>query len=159
MPHQHINNDNHLELMGKIVSAYVANNSIPAVELTRLMSDVHSAIVLLSMDESELEEASARQVHLKPAVPIKKSLQHDHLICLEDGKKFKSLKRHIEAHHGMTPDEYRSKWGLPASYPMTAPGYSELRSTLAKESGLGRGEAAKHGLATKTTKQARKSNI
>lgn len=130
-------NEIDLELMGKIVSAYVTNNAIPAVELTRLMADVHSAIVLLAMDESELEESLPKQKQMKPAVPIKNSVHHDHLICLEDGKKFRSLKRHIEAHHGMTPEEYRSKWGLPASYPMTAPGYSELRSTLAKASGLG----------------------
>lgn len=153
MPHQHTNNDNYLELMGKIVSAYVTNNAIPAVELTRLMADVHSAIVLLSMDESEIEESLPRQKQLKPAVPIKNSVQHDHLICLEDGKKFRSLKRHIEAHHGMTPEEYRSKWGLSHDYPMTAPGYSEKRSMLAKKSGLGRHPIAKDNPATRHSKQ------
>lgn len=146
MPHQHTNNDNHLELMGKIVSAYVTNNAIPAVELTRLMADVHSAIVLLSMDENELKESLPKQKQLKPAVSIKSSVQHDHLICLEDGKKFKSLKRHLAAHHGMTPDEYRNKWGLPATYPMVAPGYTETRSALAKEFGLGRNSSAPNRL-------------
>lgn len=138
MPYHQTNNDNHLELMGKIVSAYVTNNAIPAVELTRLMADVHSAIVLLSMDESDLNEAPPRQAQLRPAVPIKKSVQHDHLVCLEDGKKFKSLKRHLQAHHDMTPEDYRSRWNLPHDYPMTAPSYAETRSALAKKSGLGR---------------------
>lgn len=149
------NNDNHFELIGKIVSAYIANNAIPAVKLTQIMANVHSAIVLPSMDESDLNEVSPRQRELKPAVPIKKSVQHDHLVCLEDGKKYKSLKRHFAAHHGMTPDEYRSKWNLPATYAMTAPGYSETRSTPAKESGLGRTLTKKIGAAAGPSGQKR----
>lgn len=145
MPDHQTKNDSHLELMGKIVSAYVANNAVPAAELTRLMSDVHSAIFLLSVDERNIHKASTRQDQLKSAVSVKKSVQHDHLICLEDGKKFKSLKRHLEARHNMTPEQYRSKWNLPDDYPMIAPGYSETRSRLAKESGLGRAARARRG--------------
>ncbi|WP_091524770.1 MucR family transcriptional regulator [Aerobium aerolatum] len=143
------NTDDHLELMGKIVSAYVANNAVPAADLTRLMSDVHSTIALLSRGEHEIDKPEASQDQPIPAVSVKKSVQHDHLVCLEDGKKFKSLKRHLEAQHNMTPDEYRAKWNLPDDYPMIAPGYSEIRSRVAKEMGLGRTARSRRGPYTK----------
>lgn len=150
------NTDDHLELMGKIVSAYVANNAVPATELTRLMSDVHSTIASLSSGEPNISEASTRKEELNPAVSVKKSVLHDHLVCLEDGKKFKSLKRHLQAQHNMTPEEYRSKWNLPEDYPMIAPGYSETRSHLAKEMGLGRGPRSRRGPYTKRAQNVKK---
>lgn len=144
------NTDDHLDLMGRIVSSYVANNVVSVEELTRLISDVHSTISLLSSGEHEINKPKASQDQLKSAVSVKKSIQHDYLICLEDGKKFKSLKRHLEAHHNMTPDEYRAKWNLPDDYPMIAPGYSETRSRLAKEMGLGTTAGSRRGPYTKS---------
>lgn len=124
-----------LELTSKIISSYVVNNSIPAGELPKLISDTHTVLTLISSDKTQ---NPAPVTTKKPAISINKSIQQDHLTCLEDGKQFKSLKRHLAARHGMTPEEYRSKWDLPPTYPMTAPGYSQARSALAKEFGLGR---------------------
>tara|TARA_R100000365_G_C2744580_1_gene73361 strand:+ start:2144 stop:2710 length:567 start_codon:yes stop_codon:yes gene_type:complete len=123
-----------LDLTTEVVSAYVSHNSISPTDLPRLIADVHSAIT--DLKEAEVPEQTADQP--KPMVPIKKSVTPDYLICLEDGKKFKSLKRHLRAHYNMSPDEYRTKWGLPWDYPMVAPAYAEKRSQLAKEAGLGR---------------------
>jgi predicted transcriptional regulator len=130
-----MNEDNSvlIELTSEVVSAYVSNNPISSADLPSLINDVHTALGGLSSGGAA--EPAEKQ---KPAVSIKKSLGHDYLICLEDGKKFKSLKRHLKTHFDLTPDEYRTKWGLSSDYPMVAPAYSEARSKLAKASGLGR---------------------
>lgn len=120
------------ELTADVVSAYVSNNPVQAGDLPALISNVHSA---LKGTESEPEpEPQEKQ---KPAVSIKKSVHDDYIVCLEDGKQFKSLKRHLKSKFDMTPDEYRQKWGLPADYPMVAPNYSRRRSELAKTNRLG----------------------
>jgi predicted transcriptional regulator len=126
------------ELTADIVSAYVSNNSVRADELASLIGEVHAALKRAPAGSAEAEPEPQ-----EPAVPIRKSVTPDYLICLEDGKKFKSLKRHLQGEHGMTPAEYRAKWGLKGDYPMVAPNYSEARSSLAKTMGLGRkgGEA------------------
>lgn len=115
-----------------IVSAYVRNNSVGMADLPDLIRSVHAALQTLSGPSAAEPEPP------KPAVPAKKSIFKDYLVCLEDGLKFKSLKRHLRSKYGLSPDEYRQKWGLPADYPMVAPGYSEKRSKLAKKMGLGR---------------------
>ena len=112
---------------------FPGNNSIPVAELPSLISSVHSALVKLAGDGGG---AVAEPEVLTPAVPIRKSMSPDHLICLDDGRRFKSLKRHL-ATLGMTPDQYRTKWNLPADYPMVAPNYAAARSALAKNMGLG----------------------
>ena len=117
----------------RIVAAYVGNNTVSADELPDLIRLVHEALVSLSNGEPV-------SVPQKPAVSVRKSVTEQFLICLEDGKKFKSLKRHLRTAYDMTPEEYREKWGLPADYPMVAPGYSRQRSKLAKKMGLGRTE-------------------
>lgn len=117
-----------LELTSKIVSAHVANNPVAAPDLAGLISSVHGALKNLG------EDAPAA---LEPAVPIKKSVTPEHIVCLEDGRKFKVLKRHLRVTFGLSPAEYRAKWGLPADYPMVAPRYAEVRSKLAKQIGLG----------------------
>lgn len=120
-------------LTAEIVAAYVSNNHVSTTELSRIIAETHAAI-------SALQTGSAPAVEEKPtpAVAIKKSVTPDFIICLEDGKKFKSLKRHLTAHYDLTPEQYREKWGLPNDYPMVAPNYSATRSKLAKGSGLGR---------------------
>ncbi len=118
-----------LELVSKIVSAYVSNNSLPPSELPQLIKTVHEAL------KSPGQVASSPPA---PAVPIKKSVTPDYVICLEDGKKLKMLKRHLRNSFDMSPDEYRQKWGLPSDYPMVAPKYAAKRSELAKKIGLGR---------------------
>lgn len=115
-----------------IVSAYVRNNVLETTELPELIRTVHAALQDLSRTPPPEAEPP------KPAVPIKRSIYKEYLVCLEDGQKFKSLKRHLRSKYGMTPEDYRQKWGLPADYPMVAPGYSEKRSKLAKKMGLGR---------------------
>ncbi|WP_412050839.1 MULTISPECIES: MucR family transcriptional regulator [unclassified Hoeflea] len=120
-----------IELTAEIVAAFVSNNSVAANDLPNLISQVHAA---LGGTTVPVEEVLEKQ---KPAVTVRRSIQNDHLICLEDGQKFKSLKRHLMSHHGLTPDQYREKWDLPADYPMVAPAYAEARSRLAKEMGLG----------------------
>ena len=122
-----------IELAADIVSAYVANNSVPVSELPNLINDVHNAL-------SRVAAGVAPPVVLepqKPATSVKKSITPDFLICLEDGKKFKSLKRHLRSQYNMSPEQYREKWGLPSDYPMVAPNYAEARSQLAKKMGLG----------------------
>ncbi|MCO5164721.1 MAG: MucR family transcriptional regulator [Mesorhizobium sp.] len=128
--------DELIELTADIVSAYVSNNPVPPAELPSLIAQVNAALRGLGTPESK---AGAERP--APAVPIKKSITPDYLISLEDGKKFKSLKRHLSTHYGLTPDEYRAKWGLPADYPMVAPNYAASRSALAKSMGLGRKRA------------------
>lgn len=121
-----------VELAGDIVSAFVSNNAVHASDLPQVIEIVHAALKTISEPKPE----PAPPV-LTPAVPVKKSITEDYLICLEDGKRFKSLKRHLQQAFGLSPDEYRAKWGLPRDYPMVAPGYAAKRSQLAKESGLG----------------------
>ncbi|MFC5384568.1 MucR family transcriptional regulator [Aquamicrobium segne] len=122
-----------IELTADIVSAYVSNNPVPASELAALIANVHASLKLLAGGASAPVEEPQ-----KPAVNIKKSIHDDYIICLEDGKKFKSLKRHLATYHGLTPEEYRAKWNLPADYPLVAPNYAIARSNLAKQMGLGR---------------------
>jgi predicted transcriptional regulator len=122
----------YIDLTANIVSAYLSNNPTPASEIPNLISQVHSALMRVSSGRSE---ASAEPA--KPAVSLKKSINPDYLICLEDGKRFKSLKRHLRTQYNMTPEQYRDKWGLPADYPMVAPNYAVARSQLAKQMGLG----------------------
>lgn len=120
-------------LASDIVVAYVSNNPVPRSELPTLISNVHAMIERLRSGA-----AAEPQVELVPAVSPKRSVKLDHIVCLEDGKKFKSLKRHLASHHGLAPDEYRRKWGLAHDYPMVAPAYAEARSALARNLGLGR---------------------
>ena len=120
-------------LSADIVSAYVSRNSISPAELPKLIDSVHSALRALAVPQAE---TAAEE--LRPAVPVKKSITPDYLVCLEDGKKFRSLKRHLRTHYNLTPEQYREKWGLPADYPMVAPNYSASRSQLARDMGLGR---------------------
>ncbi|MBR0817101.1 MucR family transcriptional regulator [Bradyrhizobium liaoningense] len=124
---------NFIELTASIVSAYVSNNPTPAAEISNLISQVHGALVRVSSGRNE----TAPLEPAKPAVSLKKSIAPDYLVCLEDGKRFKSLKRHLRTQYNMTPEQYREKWGLPADYPMVAPNYAVARSQLAKQMGLG----------------------
>lgn len=122
---------NFTELTAEIVAAYVANNPVPAASLAGLIATVHTAV-------SGLSEPAAPAPVLSPAVNPKRSVQPDYIVCLEDGKRFKSLKRHLMTRYGLTPEEYRAKWSLPHDYPMVAPNYAAARSKLAKSMGLGR---------------------
>lgn len=122
-----------IDLTADIVSAYVSNNSVPVSDLPSLISDVYAALGRVSAGDAPVVPVEAP----KPAIPVKKSITADYLICLEDGKKFKSLKRHLRTQYNMSPDQYRDKWNLPSDYPMVAPNYAEARSQLAKKMGLG----------------------
>ncbi len=121
------------ELTADIVSAYVSNNTLVPADVPALIADVNDALA-----RAAANAAVPMKEELKPAVSIKRSITADYLICLEDGKKFKSLKRHLRSHFDMSPDDYRAKWGLPYDYPMVAPAYAAARSKLAKKIGLGR---------------------
>jgi predicted transcriptional regulator len=125
--------DEVLRLSAQITAAFVSNNSTAAADIPALIGEVHRAL-------RELAEppAPARGPRPKPAVPVKASIQNDYLVCLEDGKRFKVLKRYLRTRYGMTPDQYRLKWGLPSEYPMVAPAYAAVRSQHAKTIGLGR---------------------
>ncbi|MET3899127.1 putative transcriptional regulator [Devosia sp. UYZn731] len=125
--------DDLLELTTEIVSVFVKHNAVSLLDLPSLVRDVHASLATLG-HESVTEPAIVQA----PAVPIKKSVTPDFIVCLEDGKKFKSLKRHLMTHFQMTPDDYRAKWNLPSDYPMVAPSYAAVRSNLAKTNGLGR---------------------
>ncbi|MET3900444.1 putative transcriptional regulator [Devosia sp. UYZn731] len=125
--------DDLVSFTGEIVSAYVSHNSISTQDLPGLISAVHAA--LQSLWSTQPVDVATVQA---PAVPINKSITADFIICLEDGEKFKSLKRHLMAHFGMTPDQYRAKWNLPSDYPMVSAAYAAVRSNLAKSTGLGR---------------------
>jgi predicted transcriptional regulator len=122
-----------IQLTANIVSAYVSSNTVSSAEMPALISQVYSALMRVSKGAAVAAPAEP----LKPAVPIKRSITPEYLVCLEDGKKFKSLKRHLRTQYRMTPDQYRSKWNLPADYPMVAPNYAAARSRLAKQMGLG----------------------
>ncbi|TPL96889.1 MucR family transcriptional regulator [Mesorhizobium sp. B2-3-11] len=121
-----------VSIAADIVAAYVANNPVPVAELPKLIGDIHAALRGIGTPAAE------PVVKLEPAVSIRKSVTPDYIICLEDGKKFKSLKRHLSTHYNLSPEEYRVKWGLPSDYPMVAPNYAAARSAMAKAAGLGR---------------------
>ncbi|MGH6854449.1 MAG: MucR family transcriptional regulator [Aestuariivirga sp.] len=129
-----MDNTNQLaELAAEIVSAYVGNNPVPRGELPKLIGEVYHALAATVGGGNPKDAPQDPQ----PAVNVRKSITPDHLICLEDGKKFKSLKRHLRTHYNLSPEQYRDKWNLPASYPMVASKYAEARSKLAKRMGLG----------------------
>jgi len=125
-------NDNFIQLTAEIVSAYVSNNPVSAADMPGLINQVHAALLRVSGGHAEVQPEP-----LKPAVSVKKSITPEYIVCLEDGKKFKSLKRHLRTQYNMTPEQYREKWALPADYPMVAPSYAAARSQLAKQMGLG----------------------
>ena len=127
-----------LRMAVDIVSAYVSNNSIAAPQVPEIINTVYSSLKMLNGQSVETPSDP-----LKPAVSVRKSVNPDYIVCLEDGKKLKMLKRHLRAAYGMTPDEYRAKWGLPADYPMVAPNYAQQRSNFAKQIGLGRKKGEK----------------
>jgi predicted transcriptional regulator len=122
-----------IDMTAEIVAAYVSANSVPAAELPGLIRSVHKALGGVS------EQVPVEAPPKEPAVPVKKSITPEFLICLEDGRKFKSLKRHLRSKYGLSPEDYRAKWGLPKDYPMVAPNYARARSDLAKRMGLGQG--------------------
>lgn len=129
-----------IEMTADIVSAYVGNNSVASADLPALIQSVHRALTGVATGAEPVEAAPK-----EPAVSVRRSITPDFLICLEDGRKFKSLKRHLRTKYNMSPEEYRAKWGLPKDYPMVAPNYAKARSDLAKQMGLGQGgrQAAK----------------
>jgi predicted transcriptional regulator len=122
-----------VELTADIVSAYVSNNTVSASDVPSLIGDIHSALTRAAGGVV----ASVEREEQRPAINVKKSVTPEYIICLEDGKKFKSLKRHLRTHYNLSPEEYREKWGLPHDYPMVAPNYAAARSALAKKMGLG----------------------
>ncbi len=133
-----------LEHTTRIVAAHVANNAMPAADLPRLIATVHETLAKLGP-----EEPAPRP---EPAVPIKQSVKPEYIVCLDDGKKLKMLKRHLKTAYNMTPDDYRKRWGLPSDYPMVAPNYAATRSKLAKKIGLGRRTGTKVNAQRKTKK-------
>ncbi|MBS7698438.1 MULTISPECIES: MucR family transcriptional regulator [unclassified Chelatococcus] len=133
-------NTNYVELTADIVSAYVSNNTVGPSDVAAMIGEVHAALARVTSGPIE-EPVEAP----KPAISIKKSITPDYLICLEDGKKFKSLKRHLRTQYDITPEQYREKWGLPSDYPMVAPNYAKARSQLAKDMGLGQQRRKRRG--------------
>ena len=123
-----------IEMTADIVSAYVGNNTIATADLPALIQSVHRALASVSTGAEPVEAAPK-----EPAVPVRRSITPDYLVCLEDGRKFKSLKRHLRTKYNMSPEDYRAKWGLAKDYPMVAPNYAKARSDLAKQMGLGQG--------------------
>ena len=130
---ENFNEAGYIQLTANIVSAYVSNNTVSSAEIPALISQIYSALMRVSNGSHVATPAEP----LKPAVPIKRSITAEHIVCLEDGKKFKSLKRHLRTQYNMTPDQYRAKWNLAPDYPMVAPNYAAARSQLAKQMGLG----------------------
>ncbi|WOI10508.1 MucR family transcriptional regulator [Thalassospira lucentensis] len=128
-----LDRDELLQMTVDIVSAYVSNNAIASAQIPELISTIFN-----SLDDLREVETIEEEEPLKPAVPIRKSIGDDYIICLEDGKKLKMLKRHLRTTYNLTPEEYRAKWGLPSDYPMVAPNYAKQRSQFAKKIGLGR---------------------
>ena len=122
----------YIQLTANIVSAYVSNNTVASAEIPNLIGQVYSALMRISSGQT-----APPAEPLKPAVAVKRSVTPEYIVCLEDGKKFKSLKRHLRTQYGITPEQYREKWGLPPDYPMVAPNYAAVRSQLAKQMGLG----------------------
>lgn len=129
---EQMSSDDLLRMTAEVVAAYVRNNPLPASELTSIINTVHGSLAILNGTNPRMAEPQ------RPAVSVRRSVQADYLVCLEDGKKLKMLKRHLRTTYGMTPEEYRAKWNLPADYPMVAPNYAEQRSQFAKRIGLGR---------------------
>lgn len=129
-------NETLITLTSDIVAAHVSNNSVAVSDLPLIISSVHGAL-------SGLSGQAVEQARPDPAVPVKSSIKPDYIVCLEDGKKLKMLKRHLMTHYGMTPEDYRAKWGLPNDYPMVAPNYAEKRRELAKAIGLGKKKGPK----------------
>ena len=125
-----------LRMTADVAAAYLSNNPLPTAQLTEVIKTIYSS--LLSLDRADGGATTSQ----RPIVPIKKSVTPEYIICLEDGKKLKMLKRHLRTAYGMTPEAYRAKWGLPADYPMVAPNYAEQRSVFAKRIGLGRSKTA-----------------
>ena len=123
-----------ITLTSQIVSAYVSKNSVQAADIPALINNVHQSLKTAGQPQAPADEPT----DLKPAVPVKKSVTPDYIVCLEDGKRCKMLKRHLMASYGLTPDAYRTKWGLPKDYPMVAPNYAKARSDLAVKLGLGK---------------------
>ena len=140
-----------LEMTADIVSAYVGNNTVSAETLPSLIANIHAALSQVTTGAVEPEPEPK-----EPAVPIRKSIAPDYLICLEDGRKFKSLKRHLRTKYDMSPEEYRTKWGLAKDYPMVAPNYAKARSDLAKQMGLGQGGRKPARAATAGSGRAKK---
>ena len=138
-----------IELTADIASAYVSNNSVGAADLPGLIKSIHGALSGAGGEPEKPVEIKA------PAVSIKKSITDEYLICLEDGRRFKSLKRHLRTKYNLSPEDYRAKWGLPKDYPMVAPAYADARSKLAKLMGLGQGGRKPAGKATTTTAAAK----
>ncbi len=126
-------NNRIVELTSEIVAAYVSNHQVSQTELSRLIGEVYRSLTAAVGGETAKDDSA----ELRPAVTVRKSISPDYLICLEDGKKFKSLKRHLRTHYNLSPEQYREKWGLDANYPMVAPNYAQARSNLAKRMGLG----------------------
>ncbi len=129
-----------LRMTTEVVAAYVANNVLPASQISEVIGAVHKSLNALHDGGGEIQAKPA-----SPAVPIRRSVKPDFIVCLEDGKKLKMPKRHLRTAHNMTPDEYRAKWGLPSDYPMVAPNYAKQRSEFAKKIGLGRKAGRKVG--------------
>ena len=125
---------NYIELAADLVSAFVSNNPVPAAELPALIGTVHAALTKTANGSSQQPTEEPKKA---PAVSVKKSVQPDYIVCLEDGRRLKSLKRHLRTVYDLTPEQYRAKWGLPPDYPMVAPNYAAARSELAKQFGLG----------------------
>jgi predicted transcriptional regulator len=145
------NSENLVVLAADVVAAYVSNNTVAMTDLSSLIAQVHKALVATATGSVEKPvEAQA------PAVSIKKSIHPDYIVCLEDGKKFKSLKRHLRTKYDLSPEDYRAKWGLPADYPMVAPNYAAARSELAKSMGLGQ-QRRKSVAAPEPVKKGRKA--
>jgi predicted transcriptional regulator len=131
--------DEPIHMATEIISAYVRFKALPALQLSEIIRDVHRALSDLGAGRPAMTETA------KPAVPVKKSVTPDYLVCLEDGKKLKMLKRYLRSHYGLSPEEYRAKWRLPPDYPMVAPNYARQRSEFAKEIGLGRKSVKRRG--------------
>ncbi|HWI29085.1 MAG TPA: MucR family transcriptional regulator [Stellaceae bacterium] len=138
-PHK-VTDEELLRMTAEVVAAYVSNNPLPTAQLAEVIGAVYQSLKTL-----DGKGAEGRTEALKPAVPIRKSITPDYLVCLEDGKKLKMLKRHLRSTYNMTPDDYRHKWNLPADYPMVAPNYAQQRSAFAKKIGLGRGTGRQAG--------------
>jgi len=136
MDHDPAGADDFIHLAAEVVAAYVANNSLPASDLPDLLKSIHQALHTLA-GSAALQGAKPAAAVKKPAVPISEAVHPDHIVCLEDGQAFRSLKRHLGTAHQMTPQDYWAKWNLPPDYPMVAPNYAEARSAMAKKIGLG----------------------
>lgn len=131
--------DDILKQVAQIVAAYVSKNAVEAKDLPGIIKNVHATLANIGAEPAPTTPSTTR----KPAVPVKKSVQNDYIVCLEDGKKLKMLKRYLRARYKLSPDEYRARWGLPMDYPMVAPNYAQRRSDFAKKIGLGKGEGHK----------------